>query len=422
MHKIVLKPHDKSKIYWILYLVSLFSMVFKLNIATVLLFVITTIILSIKKPVFAMSSIQCALIANTFLEKYYFLNAILCLCIIAICFLKIKRFRYVKKEEFPVFAVMLYSIIISYLNGYGSILILGMILTMIILCRVLILNDCISMKEVVFSLATVSIFSGVVGLMNESYGLSYGAGSVSRFLSSYGDPNFFCMFSVATIVGLMYLAKNNKYVYVLILIISIFCTLTFSKSLLLLVGLNILVFLWKSSIEVSKKIKLCFIIFIGLVLLNWVLTNLYDQNIILNYIYRFTKEASGRNVIDSLTTGRNNIQMNFLQYFFNKQPIMKMLFGNGYIGTSSIAPMIGLSVETTHMVYLQILMDFGIVGTMLYAYIFIKGFLCAGMVQRQMLLTFFVAMFFLSWQFSVPYFSFYLLLYNDKSIDDGNER
>ena len=58
-------------------------------------------------------------------------------------------------------------------------------------------------------------------------------------------------------------------------------------------------------------------------------------------------------------------------------------------------------------------MDFGIFGTLLFTYIFIKGFLAAGGVQKQLLITFFVAMVSLSWQFSVPYFAFYLLLSNN---------
>lgn len=98
-----------------------------------------------------------------------------------------------------------------------------------------------------------------------------------------------------------------------------------------------------------------------------------------------------------------------------------MLFGNGYIGTRNIAHAIGLTVDTTHMVYLQILMDFGIIGSLLYLYVFIRGFVDAGMIQKHMLITYFFAMFSLSWQFTIPYFGFYLLLSNNKALKIDDE-
>ena len=314
----------------------------------------------------------------------------------------------------------IYSMILSVVNGFDNILVVTIFMLIVVIARLMCRCDIISLKEIIVSMAITSCFSGVVGLMSDAYGLSYGAGSVSRFLSSYGDPNFFCMFSVAAIVGLVYF-KASKLKVVAIFVLAIFCVLTFSKSMLVLVALNIIIFLGKSTIDVKNKIKWIVLTVVGIIALNWVVENLYDQNILVNYMFRFTQESTGTSGISSLTTGRSEVQKVFLNYYFNSQSIVKMLFGNGYIGTRNIAHAIGLTVDTTHMVYLQILMDFGIIGSLLYLYVFIRGFVEAGMIQKHMLITYFFAMFSLSWQFTIPYFGFYLLLSNNKALKIDDE-
>lgn len=103
---------------------------------------------------------------------------------------------------------------------------------------------------------------------------------LADFYSSYGDPNFFCMFSVAAIVGLVYF-KASKLKVVAIFVLAIFCVLTFSKSMLVLAALNIIIFLGKSTIDVKNKIKWIVLTVVGIIALNWVVENLYDQNILL---------------------------------------------------------------------------------------------------------------------------------------------
>lgn len=406
---------------WIVYGISLLALGFQLNILTVMIFIICTFMFSFNRPIFAITSFQCALIANTYLENYYYLNYALCGIIIIIFLLRIGSFRYVDTMELPLLVAFTYSLISSVINEFANIEIILTFMIIVVLTRLFVQQHYISLEEIVTSMAITSCFSGVVGLLENAYGLSYGAGSVNRFLSSYGDPNFFCMFSIAAIVGIMYCPKS-KIKIVAIIVISVFCTLTFSKSMLILVGMNIIIFLSNSTDDLNKKIRWIIMGIAGLLILNWIITNLYNQNIISNYLFRFTQETVGESGINTLTTGRSGVQKAFLEYFFNSQPITKILFGNGYIGTSNIAPMIGINVDTTHMVYLQILMDFGIVGFGIYLYVFIKGFLVAGTVQRHMLLTFFIAMFSLSWQFTVPYFGFYLLLFNKHSIKNEEIR
>lgn len=406
---------------WIVYGMSLVALAFQLNIVTVMIFIICTFIFSFNKPIFAITSFQCALIANTYLENYYYLNFALCGIFVIIFLLRISSFRYIDKVELPLLFAFTYSLILSIINEFANIEVIVVFMLIVVLTRLFVQQNYISLEEIVTSMAITSCFSGVVGLLENTYGLSYGAGSVNRFLSSYGDPNFFCMLSIAAIVGIMYCPKS-KIKIIAIFVISVFCTLTFSKSMLILAGMNIIIFLFKSTVDLNKKIHWIVIGIVGLFILNWIISNLYSQNIILNYLFRFTQESVGESGISSLTTGRSGVQKAFLEYFFNSQPITKILFGNGYIGTRNIAPLIGINVDTTHMVYLQILMDFGIVGFGIYLYVFIKGFLTAGTVQRHMLVTFFVAMFSLSWQFTIPYFGFYLLLFNNQSIKNEKIR
>ena len=397
---------------WGLYCVVLGALALKAYIVTVMLFIIITFVCSLKKPVFSICSFQCALVANSYLGDFYYLNLALCGIVIVSFIYYAKGFRFLDKRDVPLIMAFIYSMILSVVNGFDNILVVTVFMLIVVIARLMCRCDIISLKEIIVSMAITSCFSGVVGLMSDAYGLSYGAGSVSRFLSSYGDPNFFCMFSVAAIVGLVYF-KASKLKVVAIFVLAIFCVLTFSKSMLVLAALNI--------IDVKNKIKWIVLTVVGIIALNWVVENLYDQNILVNYMFRFTQESTGTSGISSLTTGRSEVQKAFLNYYFNSQSIVKMLFGNGYIGTRNIAHAIGLTVDTTHMVYLQILMDFGIIGSLLYLYVFIRGFVDAGMIQKHMLITYFFAMFSLSWQFTIPYFGFYLLLSNNKALKIDDE-
>lgn len=401
---------------WILYCTVLIILACWLSPMTVGMFILCTFFLSLRNPVFAITSFQCSLIANKFFEQYYLLNIILSAIIVVACLIRISNLRYISRTNIQFSFLFIYSLLMSIINKFDNILVVGTFLLMIILTRMLMDKNYITIKELIISMLIVSCFSGIVGLVRNSYGLSYGVGSVNRFLSSYGDPNFFCMISIAAIVGLAYFPKSKMKIFTMF-IVMIFCTLTFSKSMLVLVAVNLLIFLFKAKISLKKKLRWVAVMIIGLLMLNWIVYNLYDQNIIWNYIFRFTQESSGSSDLSSFTTGRSEVQKAFLDYFFSSQPVIKMLFGNGYIGTRNIAPTLGLSVETTHMVYLQILLDFGILGFVAYSYIFVKGFFTAGSVQRHILITFYLSMCALSWQFSIPYFGFYLLLFNNKSIE-----
>lgn len=407
---------DNKYLNWGIYCIVLGMLALKVSIVTIAAFIVVTFWLSLRKPVFSIASFQCALIANSYLGKFYYLNVILCI-IVAISFVyNWGKVRYLNYQDIPLMIAFLYSLILSIINGFDNILVIVIFMLIVILARLMSQQNIITLNEIVISMVITSCFSGIVGLMEKTYGLSYGAGSVSRFLSSYGDPNFFCMFSVAAVVGLIYL-KKSKFKVIGIFTVAVFCTLTFSKSMLILAAINIIIFLSKSTIDIKGKFKWITVTLAGFIVLNWIIQSLYDQNIIVNYLFRFTQESTGSSGFSSLTTGRSEVQKSFLKYFFNSQSAIKILFGNGYIGTRSIAHEIGLTVDTTHMVYLQILMDFGIVGSLIYLYVFIRGYIMAGAIQRHMLITFFIAMFSLSWQFSVPYFGFYLLLFNNQKIE-----
>lgn len=200
-----------------------------------------------------------------------------------------KGFRFLDKRDVPLIMAFIYSMILSVVNGFDNILVVTVFMLIVVIARLMCRCDIISLKEIIVSMAITSCFSGVVGLMSDAYGLSYGAGSVSRFLSSYGDPNFFCMFSVAAIVGLVYF-KASKLKVVAIFVLAIFCVLTFSKSMLVLAALNIIIFLGKSTIDVKNKIKWIVLTVVGIIALNWVVENLYESKYFGNYMFRFTQE------------------------------------------------------------------------------------------------------------------------------------
>ena len=194
---------------WGLYCVALGALALKANTVTVMVFIIITFVLSLKKPLFSICSFQCALIANSYLGDFYYLNLALCGIVIVSFIYYVKSFRFLDKRDVPLIVAFIYSMILSVTNGFDNILVVAIFMLIVEIARVMCRCNIISLKEIIISMAITSCFSGVVGLMSNAYGLSYGAGSVSRFLSSYGDPNFFCMFSVAAIVGLVYFKASK---------------------------------------------------------------------------------------------------------------------------------------------------------------------------------------------------------------------
>lgn len=77
------------------------NLALKANIVTVMLFIIITFVCSLKKPVFSICSFQCALVANSYLGDFYYLNLALCGIVIVSFIYYAKGFRFLDKRDVP---------------------------------------------------------------------------------------------------------------------------------------------------------------------------------------------------------------------------------------------------------------------------------------------------------------------------------
>ena len=394
---------------------------FQLNVITIAFFVAIIAIMSFKYPFLAIMGLLCSFAADNYFAEFSSLNEVLVIIVmISIgykCLFYRKSIKLLRMDSYIIF-VCLYCIIISLLCGYRGMVNLAAILFFIVIVRIALNNGIISITELFLAFSCAVVFSGIVGLRINAFGLSQGAGSVNRFVSALGDPNFFSLLSVVCVLGLNRLTNIKRFIKVtIILIISVFALLTFSKSLLLLIAINVLYYMYENKIKVKKVV--CFLIISSLFILfvTQIINVFWGKNLFTNYLFRFA-ERPGVITINSLTSDRYNIQQIALEYF-SKQNIVALLFGNGYISTGNIYATLGVDVITTHSIYIQILMDFGIIGTLIFMGIFVYGYISACKEVRPILLTYFATFTFLSWQFSMPFFLLYILLsYSKKSLQN----
>lgn len=401
--------------YWLLFLASFCSTIFYLHTVTIVIFLSIVLLLSLKKPVFSICAVMCCLLSKSYYGEYKVVLPFLLFVTFFILLKNFKRLSFLKPFDLIFVATFVYCLIISILNNYSDIIQLIAMIAFVIIVRLLIFAKIVNLQSVIVSVTIAVIMSGIIGLRQNAFGLSFGEGSVNRFNTAYGDPNFYCLVGTGCIIGMLGF-KKCVFKYVSILLILTFCCLTFSKSFFVLVFVNIVYLFFSSKIKISAKLRLFFVVGLAFAFICWILNTFFSINIIQSFAYRFLREEGGNLDINSLTTGRTNIQIAFFEYFLHSQSLVNVLLGSGYIGTEKIAPLIGLTVETTHMYYLQILMDFGVVGFSALMLLFVKGFIGANKTQRQILFTYFIGIFFLSWPLSAPYFLFYFVLNNKESI------
>lgn len=395
----------------------IFLLLVDLNATNIAIFTATTFTLSLKYPIVSIMSFICALAANNYLDNYTFLNAILFFMMLVslffASFLGHKKLV-VFKDDLYIILVFTYSLVITLLNGTTNIFVLACSMLTIIMIRVMLNSQILNISEVIIAFCVMFIFSGIVGLKEDAFGLSFGVGSVSRFISSLGDPNFYSLLGIVCILGIINLTNLKLAVKsIVILVLSVFALMTFSKSLIFLLLVNLLYYLFNSKINKKNKVRILFFTTMTILIAGFIMQLYFDQNLLNNYLFRFSDESSGIGGIDDFTTGRYSIQRAALDYFAN-QDILSLMFGSGYIGTDKIFQSLRLSVMTTHSAYSQILLDFGIIGAILYTYMFLYGYIYADKSVRPILVTYIFAFLSLSWQFSVPNLLFYILLSHKK--------
>ncbi len=179
---------------------------------------------------------------------------------------------------------------------------------------------------------------------------------VTRYCGFYGDPNFYSV-QIVTAVGCMLTIiskkKTNLIINIVLTVILVLCGLTsVSKSYIMCIAVVFIIWLVNLMLKRPSKfvIAILALFVIAFVLLtSGILTGSIDQ-----YMARFelAEDAS------SLTTGRSDIWESYLAFMLENP--LDLFLGQGYTSVNVVEG------RATHNTPIQILYQFGIVGTIFF--------------------------------------------------------
>lgn len=286
------------------------------------------------------------------------------------------KFCFNKKIVLALATLLLYSLFINVFKAnFPIVRILNLVLWFFIafiLCQTIKKAD--DMKIISSSFVAGVIVSGIIGMLKEylpnlakylisAQYLNESTGNiVQRFSGLWNDPNGYTIFLICSLFALFWLI-NNKYIKIIgfavfAAIISALGIMTLSKSCAIL-----LIMFWAyfliSNQGMSMKQKLGFgFVFVVLCVLG---ASLYE-NELSELVYRFTssnQNGSGINFA-ALTTHRSAIWNEYINAIWQ---------GDFAFGYGIDAPLVG--GYACHNTYLQLIYEWGILGTLFYVVIWV---------------------------------------------------
>lgn len=180
-----------------------------------------------------------------------------------------------------------------------------------------------------------------------------------RLSGFYGDSNFYAAQIIIAICGNMLILikekKNNYLGYIIIITILLFFGMkSVSKMFIILTTLIVVTWIIKiisSKVNTTFKFKLILILIFASIFIytSGIFTDLFKM-----YLTRFSMVDS----LNSLTTGRSNIILDYIDYFSNN--LVGTLFGVGITSTY-----INGIKGSAHNTIFQIVYQFGLIGSFL---------------------------------------------------------
>jgi len=216
-----------------------------------------------------------------------------------------------------------------------------------------------------------SVWVGAIMMAQE--GVAFGT---ERFQGGHGDPNEFAkMLLVAvaiTVTTDVFVTQRKRGLIAMILLASVF--MTYSRMGVLIAVCVLVVVGAKRLVDAADKHGYAYSVIMGIALfcgiaLVIVAVPWREWPVSAPFVNRFVSSPAtlltAPEKLDVLTNGRWRIYGASVEAFVNA-PLKSQLLGVGYNGSrESLAGSLGRLVST-HSVYLQVLLDFGILGTLLF--------------------------------------------------------
>lgn len=225
-------------------------------------------------------------------------------------------------------------------------------------------------KKINFSVCIVFLSAGAVMasatakiLMGYSHMLKFividewKAVGLLRLSGFYGDSNFYSVHFLIAIAGmLLLLSKCSNFYKGIAESIGIFILIYYgmmSVSKMFIICLFIIIILWICALLIGQeKLSKKLTIFIGFII---IVTTLATFNIFIDQINYYLVRFGMVYNTESLTTGRSDLWIGYINYIFSEAWIF--LFGNGYTDID-----LNIVSNDTHNIILQSLYQMGIVG------------------------------------------------------------
>lgn len=200
-----------------------------------------------------------------------------------------------------------------------------------------------------------SVALSILFLMNLStFAVEYSSSGLER--SGWTDPNYFAMvLGAGFISGLLLISKKtNSYFLLVSMIIALIVTfvsiiLLASRGAILAIILALIVFLLQ--VKMKRSSKIIFVVISCVILLISFRSNLLEL-----FLYRIENDSVGGG------SGRVDIWTHKLGLFFSESSILQLFFGHGLKGGYDI----GGGHVGVHSDYIAILLDYGIIGAIVF--------------------------------------------------------
>lgn len=352
---------------FILICIALTGIIPQLFISVSVVFV--TFFLGMKKRMFLLFPVmifyysQLGLIFGVSVYRIYTL-----MFIFMIIFFEKKKIYFSKRLMLPFVVFIIYEILVMSRLSFK----MSFFSSLDILCIVFLMNfylkDKKNIKEFFLIYTKVAIIAFLTGIIiNNSNSTTWNYSGtlveISRFQSTFNDPNYMGFFYTVAVFAVVILSLFNKKIQkilILILLVMILSSLSFTA----IIG-NI--FLWGIYLVVTKKINIRTVIYaIGIIVLAVIAYNyglVYRETPILGDLsYRIESKLNAIALHDyaDVTTNRNELSKLHLEYFMN-QGIFKQFFGGNLANTYAVE--LGYIKGAAHNEYIDSLLNVGIIGS-----------------------------------------------------------
>ena len=198
--------------------------------------------------------------------------------------------------------------------------------------------------------------------LNLKYGSIFSTPNGYRFLGMLRDPNYYSVCGILLVFIPFTLKIKYKYVFSITAMVVTVLSISKMSILLLLIGWILYLIIYIFNIKrIPLNFKLSNVIVLTFVSL---VTFLFFERGIFDIVYeKFVFRLDSY----SLTTGRDYLQSYFLHEYFNN--IQTFLFGRSLdYNKVYMVEYSGIAGMVSHNTYIDVLMSFGLIGSILYIY------------------------------------------------------